>query len=129
MAARYVKEGDTDIPFPATLTDSTGAVVNLTGASVDFVMALPNTPPKVNADAVIVGTPTLGQVLYTSGPTDLNEVGTYFVEWEVTFAGGGKQRFPGDGYNVVAVRKNLEVPSVLAVQDAAHAHAADELAL
>jgi hypothetical protein len=113
MAARYVKEGDVGIPFPATLTDTTGAVVNLTGASVDFVMRLaswvgPTPPlPKINADATIVA-PLLGTVLYTSQATDFDEVGTYFVEWEVTFAGGGKQRFPGDGYNMVAVRANLE---------------------
>lgn len=105
--ARYVKEGDTGIPFTATLLDNTGAVVPLTGASVDFVMALPNTIPKVNADAVIVD-PLLGTVRFTSGATDLNAVGTYFVEWEVTFAGGGIQRFPGNGYNIVVVRPNLE---------------------
>jgi hypothetical protein len=113
MTARYVKEGDTGIPFPATLTDTTGTVVNLTGATVDFVMRLasyvgPTPPvPKVNAAASIVS-PTAGTVLYTSGANDLDTVGTYFVEWEVTFAGGLKQRFPGDGYNVVAVRPNLE---------------------
>jgi hypothetical protein len=104
----YVKEGDVGIPVDATLKDRAGAVVNLTGASVDFIMALPNTTPKVNADAVIVGTPTNGQVRYTSVTNDLNAVGTYFVEWEVTFAGGEIQRFPGDGYDVVAVRPNLE---------------------
>ena len=111
MAARYVKKGDIGIPFEATLTDSDGAAVNLTGASVDFVMRLASpagTTPKVNADAVVVGTPTNGQVSYTTQAADLNTVGTYFVEWEVTFGGGGVQRYPGDGYNVVAVRDNLE---------------------
>lgn len=113
MTARYVKEGDRGIPFTATLKDNTGAVVDLTGATVTFVMSLfrrgaPVTPPKVNAAATIVSPPTLGQVKYTSGATDLDTVGTYFVEWKVTFSGGLPQRFPGDGYNVVAVRPNLE---------------------
>lgn len=107
MTARYVKEGDVGIPFTATLRDNTGAVANLTGASVIFVMALPNTIPKVNAAATIVD-PLLGTVRYTSGATDLNTVGTYFVEWKVTFTGGLPQRFPADGYDVVAVRANLE---------------------
>lgn len=107
MTARYVKEGDTEAVFTATLKDNAGAVVDLTGAAVDFVMALPNTTPKVN-DTATVDDPLLGTVSYTTGATDLDEVGTYFVEWEVTFGGGGIQRFPGDGYNVVAVRPNLE---------------------
>jgi hypothetical protein len=107
IEVRHVKEGDTGAVFTAALKDNTGTAVNLTGASVDFVMALPNTTPKVNADATIVS-PTLGTVSYTSGATDLNVVGTFFVEWEVTFAGGGIQRFPGDGEDVVVVRRNLE---------------------
>ena len=105
--ARYVKEGDIGIPFAAVLKDNAGMPVDLTGASVDFVMALPNTIPKVNADATI-DDPTGGEVSYTSGVTDLDTVGTYWVEWEVTFSGGQIQRFPGDGYNQVAVRPNLE---------------------
>jgi hypothetical protein len=106
LEVRYVKEGDTGALFTATLKDNTGAVVNLTGATVNFVMALPNATPKINAAAVIVGTPTLGQVSYTTGATDLNAVGTYFVEWKVTFAGGQIQRFPGDGEDMVVVRRN-----------------------
>jgi hypothetical protein len=107
MAALYVKKGDVGVPITATLTDKADAPVNLVGAEVDFVMALPNTAPKVNADAVITDAAT-GKVSYTTIAADLNTVGTYFVEWEVTFSGGGIQRFPGDGYNVVVVRRNLE---------------------
>jgi len=107
MPALYVKEGDEGIPFVAILKDRAGVVVDLTGAGVDFIMALPNTTPKVNAAATITDA-TGGEVSYTSLTGDLDTVGTYFVEWEVTFAGGEIQRFPGDGYNVIAVRANLE---------------------
>ena len=107
--ARYVKKGDVGIPFDAALTEADGDPVNLTGATVRFLMTLPSSDtPEVDAAASVVGTATDGNVRYTSVAGDLDTVGTYFVEWKVTFGGGGVQRYPGDGYGVVAVRENLE---------------------
>lgn len=104
---RYVKVGDTGIPFSATLQDNMGTGVDLSGATVNFVMTpRRSTTPKVEAAATI-DTPLGGEVSYISDTTDLDTEGVYLVEWRVDFGGGEIQRFPGDGYNQVIVKANL----------------------
>lgn len=91
-----IKEDDTTPAIEAKLTDANGLPVNLTGASVKFLMRVkPGGSVKVNTGAVIVGTATNGRVKYawTAANTDTADV--YEAEWEVTYSDSTIQTFPG----------------------------------
>lgn len=98
MAADFtIAQGDTGPPLLCTLTDQTGAPANLTGATIKFHMAdkADGTGNTItNASAVIFGTPTNGQVQYNWVALDTATPGTFFGEFEVTYAGGMIVTFP-----------------------------------
>jgi hypothetical protein len=85
MSLTFV-QGDTAPAITATIThDSDGSPVNLTGGIVKFQMRKEDDRRfTVNAVATIVS-PTAGTVSYSWGPNDLAVVGTYLVQWEVTY--------------------------------------------
>ena len=89
------------------LLDSAGAPVNVTSATVKFVMmAQGGSVPKVNAAGSIVDGPT-GIVGYTPIAADTDTAGSYTAEWEIVFSSGAKQTFPDPGYNTVTVTADL----------------------
>jgi len=80
-------QGDTEPAITATLNRS-GAAESLTGASVKFQMRKDDDKRyTVNAAATIVDEAS-GKVKYVWGASDLNIIGTYLVQWEVTFLSG-----------------------------------------
>jgi hypothetical protein len=90
----YWKQNDTSPAITGALKDGTGAAVNLTGASVKFMMWAPGeASAKINAAATITGAST-GNVSYTPNSTDTNTIGDYLAEWQVTFSGGAVETFP-----------------------------------
>ena len=96
-----------DQRIQATLTDGAGAVVDLTSATVRFLMRAKNaTSAKVAAAATIVNAAG-GVVKYTWTGTDTDTAGRYLAEFEVTI-GGKKQSFPNDRYIDVVVLKDLD---------------------
>lgn len=99
-----IKRGDRLPTIQASLTDGSGAAVNLTDATVKFLMR-PRTSatPTVNAAAAIVGTATAGVVQYAWSAGDTDTAGEYLAEFEVTFLDGRKASFPSDGYTRVRV--------------------------
>lgn len=102
-----VKRNDREPPLNAALKNLDDSNVNLTGATVKFLMTLQGgSTPKVNAAATIVDA-LLGQVRYSWGATDLDTVGKYNGEFEVTFPGGNKQTFPSHEYITVRVVADL----------------------
>lgn len=102
-----IKKSDRAPAITATLGDSSGVVVDLTGTSVKFIMTLAGAAvPKVNAAATIVSA-TGGQVSYSWGASDTDTAGLYRGEWEVTFAGGVKQTFPPDDFVYVLIEPDL----------------------
>jgi hypothetical protein len=107
MAQRiYVKEGDAGSILGQTLKRD-GAAVNLTGASVRFVMSKsPTSTPKVDAAATIVDA-SAGKVRYTWQAADLNAPGRYIAEWQVTFSGGAIETYPVGGYLRIQVDPDL----------------------
>lgn len=91
----YVKQGDLRPTVDYQLRDGNGAVVDLTGASVKFMMWLPGaTTAKVNTAGTIIGAATNGQVRYTWVGTDTDTIGDYIAEFQVTFSGGFIETFP-----------------------------------
>ena len=104
----HIKSGDTTPVITATLTDSAGAAVNLTGATVRFVMRKGGAATaKVAAAATVVSAPA-GTVSYTWLAANTNDPGIYSACWEVTFSGGTIQTFPNAGYTSVAVLPDLD---------------------
>lgn len=106
MATTYLKQHDTK-PLEATLTQKGGRPIDLSGATVKFLMK--QNPP---GSTTITGTCTLvnatkGIVRYSWGGSDLNTPGTYKVEFEITFADTKKQTVPSKDYEDVVVTADL----------------------
>lgn len=111
MADFVAKQGDSLPAWNDTLTydDDTNTPVDLSGATVNFVMrAQSSTSPVINTAATIIGDPSLGQVAYVPTSTDTATAGEYNASWIVTFGTGGIQHFPTDGYLSVQIQENLE---------------------
>jgi hypothetical protein len=104
----YVKQGDAGSKITATLYGGDGQPANLTGATVRFLMRAPRgKAPKVNGVALVEDA-AAGVVSYTWQAQDLDAPGTYYAEWEVTYATGAKQTFPSDRYLRVVVLDDLD---------------------
>lgn len=103
-----MKANDRLPSIAATLGFEGGAAVDLTGASVQFILRpKAGTTPKVKAPAVIVAAAT-GAVRYDWAAVDTNTPGEYLAEWEVTFANGKPQTFPTASYHEVAILADLD---------------------
>lgn len=101
----YVTADDTTPSVTATLTDATGAAIDLTGATVTFRMAAPGSDTlKVNAAATVTN-PTLGQVAYAWTAADTDTPGYYLARWRIVFSSGRIASVPNAGYLVVLVQE------------------------
>ena len=85
--------GDTGPPISARIPlldnegEETGSYVDLTSATVNFQMRKGDARNyRINQPAVVVGTPTDGNVRYDWRTNDLGQPGEYEVQWEVTLA-------------------------------------------
>ncbi len=104
----YWKQGDTSPAISEQLLSGTGAVVDLTGASIKFMMwGQGDAAIKVNAAASIVGAPTNGTVSYTPTALNTDTQGDYLVEWQVTFGGGAVETFPNADWQKVRVKDDI----------------------
>lgn len=107
MADFTIRKGDRLPELQVTLTDSTGAVVNLTGLTVRFHMRpLNGKKASVDAAATLV-TPASGVVKYAWAVGDTAVAGTYNGEFEVAFGDGRKQTFPNPSYLRIVVSDEL----------------------
>jgi len=102
-----IKRGDRREPIERVLRGSDGNPVDLTGASVRFIMKTLEGVVKVDAGATIVGTPSAGRVRYSWGATDTDTAGPFRAEFEVTFGDGTKQTFPNKDFIAVLVVEDL----------------------
>ncbi len=107
MTTTYMKQGDRLPALRMQLTDSSGAPLDLTGASVTFRMRSTGGSLKVNAAATIVDAAT-GVVQYAWAAADTDTVGGYQAEWACTFA-GSTQTVPTRDYVTVVVVDALGV--------------------
>ena len=100
----YIKQNDTRPAIAANLTDANAAAVNLTGATVKFSMRVePAGTVKVNAATATIDDAEAGQVSYNWTASDTNTADDYEAEFQVTFAGGAVQTFPGRNWIAVHV--------------------------
>lgn len=108
MTDCIVKSGDEGTVFRVRLAD--GAVTaNLTGATVVFTMRpLNGGPVTATGNATIVGDPLDGVVQYVWQVGDLDIIGEFIAEWEVTYAGGAQQTYPTNGYTTIEVMPALD---------------------
>jgi len=101
-----IKQNDTSPSLQVTLKDSSLVVVNLTGATVRFHMKSVDGTLKVDASMTV--TSALGGVCqYNWQAGDTDTVGTYYVEFEVTYADASVETFPNNGSKAVKVVREL----------------------
>ena len=85
-------QGDTGPDFVGVLIakDEPTTIIDLTGnLGVNFQMRKEDDKRyTVNQPATVVGDPTDGRCSYSWGANDLSVPGTYWAQWEVTFADG-----------------------------------------
>lgn len=107
MADFYIRVGNRLPEIQATLTDTAGVPVDLTGLPVVFHMRpVGVTVAKITAAATLV-TPVAGVVKYTWVAGDTDTAGSYWAEWEVTFGDGRTQTFKDPGYTSICVTEAL----------------------
>ncbi len=100
--AFYIKQNDTSPALSATLTDFGGNPINLTSASVQLHMEDQAGTIKIDSACTITnGVNGIVQYDWVTGDTDT--VGTYKVEFEVTYFDGTIETFPNKGYETVVV--------------------------
>ena len=108
MATFYIKEGDTSpaIEYALSPTD-----ITLNGGSVVFNMKDRRGQVKVNRQAAIItddglltDTPTI-QYNWTASDTDT--AGTYYAEFEVTYADATVETFPNSGFITIKVEADI----------------------
>ena len=103
----YWKQGDSAPALLATLVDGDGVAVNLTAASVKFMMWGPgDAAVKVNSAATITDAAT-GKVSYTPTALNTDTPGDYIVEWQVTFSGGAIETFPNADWQKIRVKDDI----------------------
>lgn len=109
--SKTYKRNDTGPPITIVCLDGVNPQ-NLTGATTaKFLMGTINAQGvstiKVNGTMTFDADRTTGKVSYDWGNTDLDTVGEYKAEVEITWANGDKQTFPGDGYLTIIVVGDL----------------------
>lgn len=86
-----IRKLDTAPKIKAILKDETGTAINLTGATVKWLMRGPLTdktkPTKINSAATVTD-PTLGKVEYAWAATDTDTAGDFVGRFVVTQSDG-----------------------------------------
>lgn len=104
-----IKQNDTSPALEGILRDGFGAPVNMTGATVVFLMRLhPAGAVKISAGTMgAVGSATLGRQKYSWSASDTNTAGRYEGEIEATFADGAIRTFPPNGYFIIDIADDV----------------------
>ncbi len=104
-----MRKGDTLPAYTATLVEGPARTpLDLTGCTVRFHMRNTDAAAvlKINAAATIVSA-AAGTVRYDWDTGDLSDVGTYHVEWQVTYPSGRILTAPTRGFDTIRVIDQL----------------------
>ena len=101
-----IKQNDTSPALQATLKDVALAPIDLTSATVRFHMKSVDNILKIDEVMTVVSEAN-GVVQYNWQAGDTDTVGTYYVEFEVTYADLAVETFPNNGNKVITVVKEL----------------------
>jgi hypothetical protein len=110
-----VKKNDSYDAITYQLENEDNSTVDLTGASVNFVMGKKN-KLITNAKATVTSA-TSGIVSYQLTQLDTLVSGTFLAEFVVTFANGTVKTYPSNGYITVDVEQNLDTSQANVVVD------------
>lgn len=102
-----IKRNDTMPSIAASLEDSDDSAIDLTGATVRFLMTpIGESTAKVDAAAIITDAAN-GKVKYDWQSEDTDTLGTFVAEWEITYSSGGIETVPSNGWTTVRVKEDL----------------------
>ena len=104
--AFYIKQNDTSPSVQAALTDANNTAISLNGATVMFHMEAVDGTLKVDAEMTVTDAEG-GVVQYDWVSGDTDTVGTYYVEFEVTYSDGAVETFPNNNKEVIIIRPEL----------------------
>lgn len=107
MLVFEIKRNDLLPVLNAILYDKEGAVFDLSGGTVQFMMRPAGSSTlKVDSAATVVSA-TAGSVRYTWASGDTDTAGDYEAEFEYTSSGSKMETFPLTGYILVRVIPDL----------------------
>lgn len=101
-----IKQNDTSPSLQASLKDAASLPINLIGASVALHMKSVDSTLKVNSSMTVTDAEN-GIIRYDWQTGDTDTVGTYFVEFQVTYSDGSIETFPNNGNKIVSVVREL----------------------
>ena len=101
-----IKQNDTSPSLQATLKDAALDPINLTSANVRLHMKSIDGTLKIDQPMTVV-TPLQGLIQYDWQAGDTDTVGTYYIEFEVTYSDASIETFPNNGSKVVSVVREL----------------------
>lgn len=104
--AFYIKQNDTSPSILAELKDANNTPVNLTAATAKIFVKSVDGTLKVDEDMQIINA-SLGVVRYDWQVGDTDTVGTYSVEFQVTYTDNAVETFPNTGSIALVVTKEL----------------------
>jgi len=105
--AFFIKQNDTAPILQANLKDANDVAVDVTGASIAFKMRpVSSTTATINTAAAIIDGEA-GSVKYEWVGSDTATAGSYFAEFQVTFAGGRIETFPNGDYIQITILDDI----------------------
>lgn len=102
-----IKTGDTAPPLIATLEDATANAVNLTAATIKFIMTDKASGVKQVEKPASLTDAVHGIVTYQWETGDTDIAGVYNAEFEVAWSDGTFETFPNSKYIIVKILLDL----------------------
>jgi hypothetical protein len=107
MAILNIKRGDTRTAIKATLKNPKGLPINLTGATVKFVMVKYKTI-LINREAVILDAVN-GVVAFTFNSGETDQMGRMRAEFKVKYPDNSIETFPNQGSIDINIESDLSL--------------------
>lgn len=104
----YMKAGDTNPPYSASLQDDSGNAIDLS----NITQAKIHVRKKDTGELVVDKTMTVtnasaGELEYAWNTGDLSEKGVYEIEVEVEYSDGSKETFPNTDHHQLKVNEQI----------------------